>query len=379
MVISSQVLYPHKVPSKLFSIAIDIREASGAKTGKGWYTFVMVKELLKRDPNHRFLLYTQERNPAYDAFKNAEQIVIKRKGIGWHLAALWHLWRAKPNVFWAPTSYIIPALAPRSLKTVTTVHDIVSFLFPEGHNKKAVWLERLTLRRAVKKSRHIVAPSHNTKQDLLKMFGTPEKKITVALCAAAVIFHPPEDSKTFEEVRQKYNLPKKFLLAVGTLSPRKNFERLIRAYARILPKHPETHLVIVGPSGWNFEELLAFTESEKVHFIGYAEGADLVALYSMAAAFVFPSLYEGFGIPPLEAMACGCPVITSNGSSLPEVVGNAALLVDPYSLEDIARAIDAVLSDPTLAHDLKQKGFERVKKFSWAESARTVHEILMVQ
>ncbi len=359
-------------------IAIDIRESLGHKTGKGWYTFVMVKELIKQAPHHEFLLYTHEKNPVYEKYPNAAQKVIPYKGMRWHLAVLRDLRKKKPDLFWAPTSYIIPALAPRSLNVMITVHDIVAFLFPEGHNKKAVWLERLTLRRAVAKARHIFTVSRNTKTDLMKMFDVPEAKMSITPCAASSIFKPlttsSSDLETRNKVRAKYNLPPRFILAVGTLSPRKNFARLIRAYAHLLTKHRETHLVIVGPKGWNFDELERFEESDKVHFLGYVDGEDMAALYSLAALFVFPSLYEGFGMPPLEAMACGCPVVTSNTSSLPEVAGNAAMLVDPYNVEEMAGAMDLVLTNRYVAHDLKEKGLERAGKFSWKESARNVLE-----
>lgn len=357
-------------------IAIDIREAVGPKVGKGWYTFVMVKELLKHDPDHHYILYTNKAASEYDKYDNATLRVIKKSGLRWHLAVLRDLYKIKPDVFWAPTSYIIPALAPRSLKTVITVHDIVAFLFPEGHNKKAVWAERLTLRRAVKKARHIFTISQSTKQDLMKVFRVPEEKILIAPCAASTIFKPIDNHILLQKVALKYGLPKKFILAVGTLSPRKNFNRLIRAYARVLPKHDDTHLVIVGPKGWNFEDILPFEQSDKVHMIGYVDGQDIAAVYNLAALFVFPSLYEGFGIPPLEAMACGCPVITSNVSSLPEVAGNAAMLVDPYSVDEIAKAMDVILSNRYIALDLREKGFERVKKFNWADSAAKIQSRL---
>lgn len=357
-------------------IAIDIREAAGPKVGKGWYTFVMVKELLKQDSDNHYILYTNQATSDFEKYENATQRVIKKSGIRWHFAVLVDLMKNKPDVFWAPTSYIIPALAPRSLKTVITVHDIVAFLFPEGHNKKAVWAERLTLKRAVKKSRHIFTVSRNTKLDLMKVFHVGEEKILIAPCAASKIFKPIDDPEILKKVELKYDLPKKFILAVGTLSPRKNFHRLIRAYARVVPKHDDTHLVIVGPKGWNFDDILEFEASDKVHMIGYADGADIAAIYTLAKLFVFPSLYEGFGMPPLEAMACGCPVITSNVSSLPEVAGNAAMLVDPYSVDEIAKAMDVILSNHYIALDLQEKGFERVKKFNWKDSAKAILEVL---
>jgi glycosyltransferase involved in cell wall biosynthesis len=336
----------------------------------------MVKELLKQDSDNQYILYTNQATSAYDKYENATQRIITKKGIWWHLAVLRDLLKLKPDVFWAPTSYIIPALAPRSLKTVITVHDIVAFLFPDGHNKKAVWAERLTLKRAVKKAHHIFTVSRHTKDDLMKVFHLADEKILIASCAASKIFKPITDHDKLKNVTLKYGLPKKFILAVGTLSPRKNFARLIQAYARIVPKHDDTHLVIVGPKGWNFEDILQFEASDKVHMIGYADGEDIASIYTLAKLFVFPSLYEGFGMPPLEAMASGCPVITSNVSSLPEVAGNAAMLVDPYSVDEIAKAMDVILSNYYIALDLKEKGLERAKKFDWKTSAQSILEIL---
>ena len=178
-----------------------------------------------------------------------------------------------------------------------------------------------------------------------------------------------------EKIRQKHNLPKAFLLGVGTLSPRKNFSRFIQAFDQLAPEYPDTHLVIVGNKGWNFDDILEEGNREKVHLIGYVDAAELVALYNLAKIFVFPSLYEGFGIPPLEAMSCGCPVVTSNISSLPEVVGDAALLIDPYSTEEIAGAIGTLLANSELNQDLSRKGLRQATKFSWEKSAKKLLEV----
>ncbi len=356
-------------------IAIDIRETLSHKTGKGWYTFVLVKHLLKLAPEAEFLLFTQKKNPEFESFKNARQIVLPQKGLTWHLKALRQLKKAKPDIFWAPTSFIIPALAPKSLTTVITVHDIVAFLFPQGHDKKALLLERLTLKRALRKAAKIFTVSRNTKADLIQLFNIPENQIVIAPCSAGAVFTKLNDTAFLEKIRQKHNLPKTFLLGVGTLSPRKNFTRFIQAFDQLAPEYPDTHLVIVGNKGWNFDDILEEGNREKVHLIGYVDAAELVALYNLAKIFVFPSLYEGFGIPPLEAMSCGCPVVTSNISSLPEVVGDAALLIDPYSTEEIAGAIGTLLANSELNQDLSRKGLRQATKFSWEKSAKKLLEV----
>ncbi|MBT5016294.1 glycosyltransferase family 4 protein, partial [Candidatus Peregrinibacteria bacterium] len=293
----------------------------------------------------------------------------------WHLRTLRHLKKTKPDLFWAPTSFIIPALAPKSLTTFITVHDIVAFLFPQGHNRKAVYLERLTLRRALSKSSRIFTVSRNTKTDLIKLFNIDETKIIIAPCSASAAFTKINDENLLGKTKKKFDLPEKFILGVGTLSPRKNFTRLIQAFAQIAPEHPDTHLVIVGNKGWDFDDILKGASRKKVHLIGYVESFELISLYNLAQVFVFPSLYEGFGIPPLEAMSCGCPVVTSNISSLPEVVGDSALLIDPYSTEEIAGAIGTLLSNKDLHADLGRKGLRQATKFSWEKSAKVLLEV----
>jgi glycosyltransferase involved in cell wall biosynthesis len=352
-------------------IAIDIRETTGQKTGKGWYTYVMVKNVLKLDTENEYILYTHKHNRKFDKYKNAKQRIIKSGGLKWHWKVIKDLKKKKPDLFWAPTSYIIPAFAPKGMKVILTIHDLIAFLFPMQHNKKAVLLERMMVPRAIKRATKISTVSYNTKRDIQRKFNVPTKKTFIAPCGASKIFRPIPDPIERRKIQKKYNLPEKFILGVGTLSPRKNFNRLIQAYEQIADKHPDTDLVIVGDKGWNFERTVKQSSAkERVHLVGYVGGNEIAVLYNMAEIFVFPSLYEGFGMPPLEAMACGCPVITSNLSSLPEVVGKAALLIDPYSVPDIAASMEKILTNPTLKRELIEKGFEQVKKFMWEESAK---------
>jgi len=360
-------------------IAIDIREATGQKTGKGWYTFVMVKNLLKNDTQNSYILYTQTHNSKFDKYENATQRVIKKNGLLWHLAVLRDLKKNPPDIFWAPTSYIIPAFLPKTIVSMITIHDLIAFLFPLTHNKKAVLLERFTVPRAVKKAHTIFTVSHNTEKDVEREFDVSREKIVVAQCGVSKIFHPLQPHE-IEPICEKFKVPEHFILGVGTLSPRKNFDRLIEAYAQISDRHPSVHLVIVGEKGWKWDVILerAKIAKDRVHFIGYVEGEEVAALYNKAKLFVFPSLYEGFGMPPLEAMACGCPVITSDRSSLPEVVGEAALQVNPYSVDEIAKAMDQILSDPTLAHTLVKKGFAQAEKFRWEDSAKKMLKAFML-
>jgi glycosyltransferase involved in cell wall biosynthesis len=354
-------------------IAIDIREAGAEKTGKGWYTFNLVSELLKLDQNNQYLLYTDGQKNPFSQFKNAQIRHIEGKGLKWHLSVLKDLKQQKPDLFFAPTSYIIPALAPKWLKVIITVHDMVAFLFPGSHNTKAVLIERLTLRRAIKKASQVFVVSENTRKDLLKRFKYPQNHIHLVPCAPADFYREPLDAEDLAKFRQKYKLPEKFILAVGTLEPRKNFGTLIKSFVLIKSKLPDSKLVIVGKKGWKYENIEArlkeFKLENDVIFPGYLEAQDLKKMYTLATIFVFPSLYEGFGIPPLEAMACGCPVISSNVASLPEVVGDAGILIDPKNARKIADSVVSLIENDQIRNMLIERGRRRAEKFSWKASA----------
>ncbi|MFH1218271.1 MAG: glycosyltransferase family 1 protein [Candidatus Peregrinibacteria bacterium] len=353
-------------------IAIDIREAGGERAGKGNYTFHITKNLLDLDPYNEYILYTQALLAGFDEYKNAEIRVIEKTGLTWHRKVAKDAKKSKVDIFFAPTSYIIPTILPPHIHTFLTVHDLVAFLHPETHNRKATFIEKLTLKRALKKSHHILTVSENTRKDLIKKYKTESEKISVIPCAASSRFRPiPKDE--LAPFAQKTNLPSRFFLAVGTIIPRKNYKNLILAFSEIQKRDSEHHLIIVGSKGWQSDDISALISKhylqKKVHFLGYLSESSLSKLYNLATALVFPSLYEGFGIPPLEAMQSGCPVIASFTSSLPEVVGDSALLIDPTSPTEIAKAMLKVARDPDLTNTLREKGLKQAKNFSWKKSA----------
>ena len=259
-------------------------------------------------------------------------------------------------------------------KKVITVYDLTFELFPQWHIKETlIWGERIY--RLVCEADRIIAISENTKKDLIKLYKILPEKIKVIHLAADEIYRPINDSNALASSLQKYDLPNKFILFVGTLEPRKNLNRLIQAYRMLKERGGLEHkLVIVGRKGWLYEEIFKIVKnlglSREIIFTGYVPEEVLVLLYNISDLFVYPSLYEGFGLPPLEAMSCGTPVITSNISSLPEVVGDAAILVNPYNVEEIAEAIERVLSDEKLQQRLRRKGLERAKFFSWEKTAK---------
>lgn len=359
-------------------IAIDIRTAGGEKTGKGFYTFHIVHELLKIDHENEYILYSKDGIAGFEQFKNAKLKLIDGRGFFWHRNVAKDIAKQEVDIFFAPSSYIIPAILSKSIKTILTVHDLVAFFFPNTHNKKATIIEKLFLKKALKKATHVLTVSENTKHDLINKFKYEENKISVTYCAAANDFKPLEKGSLKTFIKET-NLPANFFLAVGTLEPRKNYLNLIRAFSQIHKDFPHVHLMIVGGKGWDYEEIFKLIRenylNKKVHILGYLSTKSLINLYNLAETLVFPSYYEGFGIPPLEAMKCGCPVIASFTSSIPEVVGDAALLINPESHLEIAGAMTKILKDDHLAENLSNKGLIQAKKFSWEDSARKLSVI----
>ncbi len=360
-------------------IAIDIRSAGGEKAGKGWFTFNIVRNLLKIDRKNEYILYCADFVAGFEEFKNAKQKRIRGKGIFWHINSAIDIYKEKADIFFAPTSFIIPILLPRSIKSIVVVHDLVAFLFPKTHNKKAVFIEKLLLKTALKKAYKVVTVSKNTKKDIIEKFVVDEQKIEVINCAAGEGYGKVKED-VLKEFADKTNLPAKFFLAVGTIEPRKNYINLIKAFALIKERFPDYYLIIVGKNGWNFEEVYEEIRrnylQKYVHILGYLSDKSLVNLYNLAEALVFPSFYEGFGIPPLEAMKSDCPVISSCTSSLPEVVGDGALLVDPNSPSQIAEAMVKIIMDSDLKSTLKEKGLKQSEKFSWEASAGKLYEMI---
>lgn len=258
--------------------------------------------------------------------------------------------------------------------SVITVHDLAFLLYPNLLTREAARYYG-QIDAAVRRADHIVAVSESTKADVVRLLGVPEEKITVIYEAAKPIFRPLDPAVARHRVQAAFGLADPFLLAVGTVEPRKNLTTLFRAL-RVLGDRRGTRppLAVVGSPGWLFEETLQVVSElgleDQVRFLGRLPDEDLLLLYNAAQVHVYPSLYEGFGLPPLEAMACGTPTVTSNVSSLPEVVGDAALLVDPRDPEALAEALWRAYGDEDLRRHLRERGLERAGVFSWVKAAR---------
>ncbi len=283
------------------------------------------------------------------------------------------------DLFHSP-DFVLPPVG--RTPAILTVHDL-SFMRVPGHFVPGFreYLEG-AVRRAAGRASHILADSESTRRDLVELLDVEPEAVTVVYPGLEPRFRPIRDQEALERVRAHYALPGRFVLGLGTLQPRKNFGGLIEAFGCLLAQHgdePEVadaHLVIAGGKGWMYEALLELPErlglNDRVHFPGFVDDKDLPALYNLASVFAFPSWYEGFGIPILEAMACGTPVVAADNSSLPEVVGEAGLLVPAGNRAALAEAMAQLLTDRALRLRLRSAGHEQVRAFTWHQAARQV-------
>ena len=276
--------------------------------------------------------------------------------------------------------FTAPPFAP--CPVVVSIHDLSFEHLPETFNRRSRAQLRLTVRRSARKATHILALSEHAKADIVATYGISPEKVTAIPLAAADCFTPVTDERELQRVRHTYGIAGDYILTVGSIQPRKNLSRLISAYANLRRKDPQgTHprLVIVGRQAWLFGETLRAIRdsgfSDSIILTGYVPDADLPALYSGARCFVYPSFFEGFGLPPLEAMKCGVPVITGNRTSLVEVVGDAGILVDPLDPDAISSALSRVLNNEDLREELSVKGLNRSRLFRWHETAKRTLEV----
>ena len=353
------------------NIGIIVNPTDKKQTGIGYYGTNLLRNLKK----------TKTKDNKYILLKNLGSTVPKRIILG--SLKLPRIVRNQSLDIVHDLTQAPPFLFDTKSKKVVTVHDLTRKIFPEFHSTTGNFVNKITLKSNFKKADKIIADSNNTKKDLIQHFQIKPQKITVIYGAANKNFKPIKNRKILNKVEKKYYLPQQFILYVGTLEPRKNIVRLLKAYASVSEKI-KINLVIAGKKGWKYTEIFETYHklklNDKVIFTGYLERQDLPAIYNLAKLFVYPSLYEGFGLPPLEAMACGCPVITSNTSSLPEVVGSAGIMINPYSVDGLTNTIKQILINKDLRKILTKKGLKQAKKFSWEKAAREtlkVYEKLM--
>lgn len=277
--------------------------------------------------------------------------------------------------------YVLPPLVP--CRAVVTIHDCIHLMFPQYlPNRMAYAYARGSLWAATRRAERIFTVSETSKADILRYCDVPADRIVVVYNAIDDRFAVAPSDEAIRRARERYQLDGPFALYVGNIKPHKNIERLIDAFDLVRRDGFERmELLIIGDQISKYPRLRRAVDKHKLHkhvrFLGFVPDDTLAALYRLATLFVFPSLYEGFGLPPLEAMASGTPVVTSNRSSLPEVVGDAAMLVDPYSAPSIAEGIRRVLADASLRRALSERGLARARQFSWEASVRRIHDVYM--
>lgn len=354
-------------------IAIDASRATKAQpTGAERYALRLIQALIKaneaRTKPFRFSLYFRDAPPADLFAKSAyvEERVIPLPRLWTHLRLAAALWRAKPDITFVP-AHTLPFFFPGA--GVVTVHDLGYKRYPEAHSRVQRAYLDLTTRFSQRRAALLLADSSATATDLSVVYGTPSDKIRVVYPGMDGDRLQPT-AKKIDAARERYQLPARYFVFIGTLQPRKNIERLVNAFGRWQREHDDykTALVLAGAKGWLFEESW-LKGASNLRVTGYIDEADKAGLLAGAIALVFPSLYEGFGFPALEAMHCGAPVIASATSSLPEVVGDAGLLVDPQSVAEIADAMARCSEDEGLRRELIERGYRRAKRFTWAAAA----------
>jgi glycosyltransferase involved in cell wall biosynthesis len=367
---------------------MDARVLFWRGTGSGRYFNNLLINLMNIDYADEYFLYFGELHESDKTrLENDFQKVVVRSFSCRHLpvstqALLWDNVQLPPflksdniDIFHSPY-YILPLI--KSCKLVVTVHDLIFEIFPSDYSLWDRLSHRTVTRSAVQKADKVIVPSTCTKQDVMRLYGVPEKKIEVIYEAADDNFRPIDKPLAKKAIEQKYGIKDNFILYVGSIRPRKNIEKLVKAFYNLRKDYKSNFkLVVAGKVGMRIDFngfIKRFgLENEVVH-TEYVSDDDLPLLYNAAELFVYPSLYEGFGLPPLEAMACGTPVIASNIPSIAEVINDAGVLVDPQNEKELTLSMRDVLENEDLKKELRRKGIARARSFSWKDMAKKTLE-----
>jgi glycosyltransferase involved in cell wall biosynthesis len=369
-------------------IGIDASRANRKfKTGVEWYSYNLIENLKKLDHDNQYLLYT---NTALQGELAKCPANFKEKILAWPPIRLWTLVRLSyemkkgkeiPELLFVP-AHTIPLFNPA--KVVVTVHDIGFARFPKYYHLVDKLYHEWTMKFIRKNATRIITVSEFSKQEIMDVYNIPEEKIFVTpISYNSDVYKRLEwtEEEKNKYLKEQFALTDPFFLFVGRLEKKKNIGGLVSAFLKFKEKNPESKhkLVLAGRQGLSFDavemELEMSQYGDEVIWIDYATQADLVKLMNAAAVFVFPSFYEGFGIPPLEAMACGCPVICSNAASIPEVVGDAAIKFNPHNVDAIVKAMETVVFNQEICEALVMAGYEQIRKYSWETCARQTRQI----
>lgn len=351
-------------------IGIDAsRMVSAERTGTENYTLNIVRALLSHDSQHRYRLYVNASEPPIDVARHADLRLMAFPRLWTHIRLSAEIARHAPDLLFVP-AHVIPLLHPKS---VVTIHDLGYLHHPESHPPRQRLLLDKTTRWNVRVASHVIAPSKATANDISSRLNVPSDRITTVHHGIGPEFRPAT-AAAIQRVRHDHQLHRPYVLTVGTRQPRKNYGRLAWAHRNLLAQGYDFDLVIAGKRGWLADavdrDLARPGLGERLRILDYVPNGDLCPLYSGAAVVAMPSLYEGFGLPLLEAMASGTPTVVANRSSLREIAGDAAILFDPFDVEDLSTALATVLAGEELKCKLRVKGRERARRFTW-ESAAT--------
>jgi len=358
-------------------VAINTLAVQRRPHGVGSYVRNLARRLAALDRENQYTLYVSPENAVH--FEGLGPNVRLVQGpAGRPRRALWEqaelpldLVRRQVDLFHGP-GFVVPLFG--ACPRIVTLHDMTFSLFPREHTFARRHYFNVMVPLSARAADIIIAISESTRTDLVRLLGVKPEKVRVIHLAAGEEFRPGRDPDRLLQVRRKYGIERRMILYLGMIEPRKNLQRLVGAFARLKDLREECCLVLAGSLGWGGNDLLRAVEAhglkEEVILPGYLDDADLPALYSAAEVFVYPSLYEGFGIPVLEAMACGTPVITSKVSSMPEIAGDAAVLVDPLSVDDLAGALSRVLLNKNQQQQMSERGLQRSRQFTWERTAR---------
>jgi glycosyltransferase involved in cell wall biosynthesis len=364
-------------------IAIDAHSVGTGLAGNETYAANLVEALAAVDSENRYTVYVT-RPAAFERFNGRWENVRVRKTLP-HTPLLRVPVTLSAELRRRPidllhVQYTAPPLAP--CPVVATIHDLSFEHLPETFRRRSRVQLRLTVRRTARRAARVIAPSEFTRRDLIETYRLDPERVAAIPLAASPHFRPVEDAEEIARVRRRYRLGGEYVLAVGSIQPRKNLARLVRAYSLLRRERGRSNLpqlVLVGKLAWLYGETLRAIEEEgaggSVILTGYVSEGDLPALYTGALCFVYPSYFEGFGLPPLEAMSCGAPVLTGNLTSLPEVVGDAGLTADPFDTGALARALARLIDDAALRADLRARGLRRARAFNWRDTARMTLQV----
>ncbi|MDQ4077659.1 MAG: glycosyltransferase family 4 protein [Chloroflexota bacterium] len=363
-------------------IGFDITPLSVPQSGVGTYALNLYEHLIQ-ESNDQILPLIHR--PLYHDGTIPQGCIsppgLAKRGMNktlWMQAILpWQLIWQQVNVSHF-TNSVAPLFVPGV--SIVTIHDMTLWLFPQHHYRRRLLAMRPFIPLAARRAAAIVTVSHSAKEDIVRILGVPPEKVAVVYEAPPPAFRPLLCNDILDHIRQKYHLPSRFILYVGTIEPRKNLVRLLEAFALLRQRTSISHaLLFVGSRGWKDEAVFAAVErfalDGAVAFINHVPTSDLVALYNLADALAFPSLYEGFGLPVVEAMACGTPVITSANGSLGEVAGDAAQFVEPTDVNSITDGLEQVLTSPTRQQELREHGLAHVSAFTWKATATHTREL----